>query len=244
MHGGNAALAAPGSLRALICIHRRCNRAIRCSMRGWASAPTTSAGVGAGVGAGAGSVGRRYRQRNLSPDRHRCAATGRGVECVSGRPRTYGPSSRLPHQALVRPCQGIRMPARAQPRLSPQLSMARQARADRLQTRSRLQPACRCFRFLLMCCRCPRRIHLLAVSWHCWMTGAQPSGARCVRQPVIASSCARAIAQRWVLRVAVRGQPWFRTTTSGRRCGVMRCRLLPQRSRRRCADVGGTRHRS
>ncbi|MBB3815285.1 hypothetical protein FHY13_003670 [Xanthomonas arboricola] len=72
MHGGNAALAAPGSLRAPICIRRRCNRAARCSMRGWASAPTTSAGAGAG----AGSVGRRYRQRNLSPDRHRCAATG------------------------------------------------------------------------------------------------------------------------------------------------------------------------
>ncbi|NJC36127.1 hypothetical protein GGR60_000617 [Xanthomonas arboricola] len=84
MHGGNAALAAPGSLRALICIHRRCNRAIRCSMRGWASAPTTSAGAGAD--ADAGSVGRRYRQRNLSPDRHRCAATGGVVECISGAP--------------------------------------------------------------------------------------------------------------------------------------------------------------
>ncbi len=84
MHGGNAALAAPGPLRAPICIHRRCNRAIRCSMRGWASAPTTSAGAGAGDGAG--SVGRRYRQRNLSPDRHRCAATGGGVECISGHP--------------------------------------------------------------------------------------------------------------------------------------------------------------
>ncbi|MBB3779098.1 hypothetical protein FHY16_001854 [Xanthomonas campestris] len=28
-----------------------------------------------------------------------------------GRPRTYGPSLRLRHQALVRPCQGTRMPA-------------------------------------------------------------------------------------------------------------------------------------
>jgi hypothetical protein len=34
-----------------------------------------------------------------------------GSERISGRPRTYGLSSWLRHQALVRPRHGIRMPA-------------------------------------------------------------------------------------------------------------------------------------